>query len=554
VDDFKRYEDELAERLKNLSVPDKKLAWEKMEKLLDNGDDNGGFMPPSSTHGNKRWGWWSFALLGLIGILWFIFHTSNKENIQGNKNTIVNSNVIQSNPSETNTNENVLVKNDPVQSENKNAVKPVKENNTAKETTKTSSDNIKGTNNVTGNNSTNDSKATGVNLLPKSTSGTGTTNTTATSRRTSPAKKSILHNKFKLKASSSQETSALTNRNEPETTTKNNKKNITYHLATARKKLRKKELTEKDISVSSTKKDIHLTKKRKYKSTIRHLGVEDETVEQDNVNKTTITIDSSRSVSLGKKTASIPADSILHKDSIGVKPIIKAAKDSSAAAKKKDEKNKKKKAYFAAGMGEQQSVSLNCNCAYPTSTNTNAGSIKNFIPAPYFRFYSVKKWFVQAAFKYAAAQHIGDFMYRSNLSGLIDTSYILRDVYYHQIPVSFNYTVLPNWSIGVGVIYNIYSSEVQQEDISKKIYGAPDSLISSTVIKDKKDSNSLSLSNYFQAMLETEYQWKHFSIGINCTMALQPFAKYSDPFSGSPATKNNNSVNVFVRYELWRSK
>jgi hypothetical protein len=69
VDDFKRYEDELAERLKNLSMPDKKLAWEKMEKLLDDGGNDGGFMPPSSTRGNKPWGWGLFGLLAVVGIV-----------------------------------------------------------------------------------------------------------------------------------------------------------------------------------------------------------------------------------------------------------------------------------------------------------------------------------------------------------------------------------------------------------------------------------------------------------------------------------------------------
>jgi hypothetical protein len=406
--------------------------------------------------------------------------------------------------------------------------------------------------NVTGNNSTNDTKVSSVDnsqsfILSKHTdAGTSTSNA---------SKISILHSKTKLKTNSFRRTSGLVNNiNKPETTKTIDAKNATYHLAIEQKISRKKDLVEKSISVSSTKKNILLTRKGKYKSAVRHLGVEDELAEQDNVNNATITVDSSRTVSSQQKTILTSTDSTLHKDSIVVKPLAKAAKDSSATAKKKDEKNKKKKAYFAAGLGEQQNINLNCNCVYHTSTNTDAGSIKDFLPAPYLRFYSVKKWFLQAAFKYATPQHIGDFMYRSSMSGLIDTSYVLRDVYYHQIPISFNYTVLPNWSVGAGVVYNIYSSEIRQEDISKKIYGSPDSIISSTIIKDKKDSNSLSLSNYFQAMLETEYQWKHFSIGMNYTVALEPFAKYSDPRSGSSATKSNNSLNVFIRYELWRSK
>jgi hypothetical protein len=543
VDDFKRYEDELAERLKNLSVPDKKLAWEKMEKLLDNGGDDGGFMPPSSTRGNKPWGWGLFGSLLVIGILWFCFRTSKKENTEAGNNTVVNNNVTQCDAS---------VKNDLVQSKNKNAVQPVKENHAVQEKIKTANDIVKTKDSIImGNNSTNDSKIIGAN---GSKSLTLDKHANVGPSISNPSKISIAHYKTRLKENSFQETSDLVNTDKPEITKTINKKYTTYHLATARKNLNKKELTEKYISVSSTKKDIHLTKKRKYKSNIRHIGVEDELAEQNTINKTTLAIYSSGETSPQKKTTFTSADSVSHKDSIAIKPLAKVVKDSSATAKKKDEKNKKKKAYFAAGLGEQQNINLNCNCAYPTNTATNAGSIKDFLPAPYLRFYSVKKWFLQAAFKYAAPQHIGDFMYRSDLSGLIDTSYVLRDVYYHQIPISFNYTVLPNWSVGVGVVYNIYSSEVRQEDISKKNYGLSDSLISSTVIKDKKDSNSLFLSNYFQALLETEYQWKHFSIGVNYTMALQPFAKYSDPFSGQPATKSNNSLNVFIRYELWRTK
>jgi hypothetical protein len=612
VNDFERYEDELTQRLKNLSLPDKKMVWEKMEKLLDNGGGNGGFTPPSSSGpGNKPWGWGVFGLLLILGIVWFCFHVSQNKNT-GDNNKVENK-IAESNTSLKNSTTDATIKNDQEQNKNASSMTSVKtgevqktdnifdsvvnkKNNTIPDTINSSEPNA-GTNNHASNdvkiiasnrsqpfksgkgvavvsNKKNKAIPDSVNLseeAPAANNGPSNKAKIVTGNKpqlfkpgksitgvdvsTSGSTKTLRpHSKIKTNKTTLQQTFDVTEDDKPRAGKVIAQKNTIYHLTTTRRKLYKKESVEKKLSLGSTKKDPGITKKEKYKSSMRHLGVEEDLTEQDHVNKTTTVI--SKNKYAMQPTVDTPAviDSIKHKDSVIVKSLPKTANDSSATVKKKDQKDKKLKAYFAAGLAAQQSVNVNCNCSYPTSTNTNAGTVTDFLPAAYLRFYSTKKWFLQAAFKYATPQHIGDFMYKSELSGLVDTSYVLRDVYYHQVPLSFNYTILPNWSIGVGVVYNIYSSELRQEDISKKNYGLPDSLISSTVIKDKKDSNFLTLSNYFQALFETNYEWKHFSIGISYTMALQSFAEYADPFSGLPASKRNNSLNIFIRYELWRSK
>ena len=45
---------------------------------------------------------------------------------------------------------------------------------------------------------------------------------------------------------------------------------------------------------------------------------------------------------------------------------------------------------------------------------------------------------------------------------------VVQKLYYHQLPVSLNYDVLPQWSIGAGGVYNIFSGAVTQREVSNK--------------------------------------------------------------------------------------
>jgi hypothetical protein len=502
VSDLKRYEEELAQRLKNLPLPNKNLAWGNMEKLLDEDDnDTGGAIPPPNRN-NILLG--LFILLFVVGILCLFIRSQKPSAVQ----------------KEVAANANNSVKNVTGNIEKDNAVIPdisrIKiDDNIQNKKNIPEKENVKNSNDLSIENKIEDKSSRGN-------------------------KKS---NPVRLHSSKKNGLQTVVN------FSKSNIKNIGSAIKTP-----EDHLTNETNSIKN--KDVVITKKGNAKFNNTNASIEDYQQDQTKPVNEEIKSGDSNKYNLPQKEIVPLSGKIAKRDSNIIKPFVGVSETNSPIAKKKNDK-KKIEIYWAAGLSFQQPLNLDCHCLYPSDNYTNTTEVSDFLPSVYIRFYHAKKWFIQTEFKYAAPQYIDEFMYKSKIQNspfdFVATSYVLKKVYYHQLPVSFNYFVLHNWSVGLGVRYNIFSSEVSQEDIRKKKYELSDSLISSTVIKNKKDS-SLSTENYFQALIETEYKWKRFSVGVNYAIGLQSYIKYTDPFSSLPAQKNNNSLNVFIRYELWKSK
>jgi hypothetical protein len=227
--------------------------------------------------------------------------------------------------------------------------------------------------------------------------------------------------------------------------------------------------------------------------------------------------------------------------------------DSSAKAKDKPDKPSKKY-FFSSGVAVFQPFAINGESAVPFNRNGRKGSLTDYIPSVYIRLTRDKKWFLQSEFRYGVPQSSKQFVYRKEK---IDTSttasYILKKTYYHQLPVSFNYYVLPGLSVGTGIIYSEFATAIAQQDIvNKRPFTGIDSLISSGVVRDRMDSNFT--RHNFQWLAEVQYQWRRFSFGARYSQDLKPFIHYSDQTTGLPLSKKNASFNVFVRYELWKQR
>jgi len=291
------------------------------------------------------------------------------------------------------------------------------------------------------------------------------------------------------------------------------------------------------------------------KTNIINANGDDETTGQNTTNNELLLTDTNN-YTLTKENQKILLYDNLLTDTSVIKPLSKPIEDCLIPGKKKNS-NERKKFNLAAGISIQQLVRLHDNLVYPSDGN-NISSIADYIPSVYIRLYNRKKWFIQSEFKYAAPQDIQEFIYKVNVQDQpfkdIVTSYTLKQVRFHQISAGFHYFVLPNLSIGSGVIYNIFSSADIQEDVHQMQYESNSLLVGSVNMTNKNDSNfSGHIKNNFQWLLETQYKWKQFSLGLRYAVGLQPYINYVDPFSGYAAQKNNNTLNVFLRYEFWRS-
>jgi hypothetical protein len=228
---------------------------------------------------------------------------------------------------------------------------------------------------------------------------------------------------------------------------------------------------------------------------------------------------------------------------------------------KKDSSQKNKFSY-AAGLGLFQQLPLGGQKLTPYNAEGRKGSIADYIPSVYFRMIRDKKWFVQAEFRYGAPHYNKEFLYDKQVDTFssIITSTSLKKTFYHQLPVTFNYFITPRWSVGAGVTWNKFVSAVSTQDVIHHNFqtGTDSVIVQGKIISTKDDSlryvyNSNFVKSYFQGVFETQYQWNRFSVGIKYSFGLQPYIKFRLP-GGTEQEEKNQSINIFLRYDLWRSK
>ena len=221
--------------------------------------------------------------------------------------------------------------------------------------------------------------------------------------------------------------------------------------------------------------------------------------------------------------------------------------------------SKKKSFTFSSGIALQQQLPVAGQSLVPYNALGRKGSLKDYIPSVYIRLNREEKWFLQSGFRYGAPQLVKEFLYRSkadtiSIQKFNITSTYLKKIFYHQLPLTFNYFLLPNFSLGGGIVWNRFSSAVSTRDIIQKDrFTGIDSVLSAGVIVNSSKADSNFIKSYFQATIETQYKWKRFSLGANYSFGLQPHIRFVIP-GGQTEEQKNKSLQLFIRYELWKSK
>ena len=250
----------------------------------------------------------------------------------------------------------------------------------------------------------------------------------------------------------------------------------------------------------------------------------------------------------------------VEKDSV----IQKSPEDSTS---KKDSIQKKtpekKKIYFSAGIGLQQQIPVGGQKANPYNIYGRKGSLGDYIPFLYVRLHREEKWFIDGGFRYGAPQSVKEVSYNTYSSVQIDTlqgqvnittttsTSSLKKTFYHQVPISFNYMVRPNLSLGAGLVYSRFYGAVSEEEVRIK-RNQVDSLASKKIVQVPSDTDSFFTKSQIQFLLQTEYQWKRLGLGLRYTKGLQPFLRYIS--NGQQKEERNQSLQVYLRFRIWKGK
>ena len=243
------------------------------------------------------------------------------------------------------------------------------------------------------------------------------------------------------------------------------------------------------------------------------------------------------------------------------KKIIKEEKDTTP--KKIITKPKSKSKFiFNTGIGLQQQIPIEGQTTTPYNSFGRKGTLLDYIPSVYARVEKNKKWFVQVEGKYGAPQYNKEFVYfqnnkpdtgfTSNFVNITTTS--LKKSYYHQIPISFNYYVTPNWTLGAGIQWNKFTGAYTETELVRKNNTTQtQSTLNKFQSIEKLDSNNVFTKQSSVALLETQYQWKRFTLGAKYSFGLKPYISFTLP-GGTEQNLTSKTALLFIKYELWSSK
>lgn len=249
------------------------------------------------------------------------------------------------------------------------------------------------------------------------------------------------------------------------------------------------------------------------------------------------------------------------------KPVTHATTaftDNDSRKKKQENDDDENKVWFGAGLALQQLIPVDGQKAVPYSSSGRKGSLGDYTPSAYFRVYHKRK-FLQVEFKYGAPQYTKYVAYQKTVISSDSASGIsvanvnnVKKTYYHQLPISIHYTPVPNFSLGAGVVWNKFQSAVVEQQTrsfrGNVLVDTNGAAIPTKLLTLKGDSAASFSKSYLQFMVEAQYSWRRFSLGARYAFGLQPYLTFTSPTTGQPQKERNASLNIFIRYELWRSK
>jgi hypothetical protein len=218
-----------------------------------------------------------------------------------------------------------------------------------------------------------------------------------------------------------------------------------------------------------------------------------------------------------------------------------------------------KKLIVAAGLGLQQQIPIAGQTTVPYSYYGREGSLADYIPSIFIQLQNKHNWFVMGEFRFGAAQSVKEFSYNQNTrvdSSTMDvtmTTMRLKKTYYHQLPLSFNYYLKPNLSVGLGGMYSRFYGAVTEKETDTWNTQTQTSTNFKEIIHIKHFTDSFLYKTQVHFLVQADYQWKRFSFGFRYTKDIQPYIKYTKP-DGTVDEEKNQSLQLMVRYRMWPGK
>jgi hypothetical protein len=202
-------------------------------------------------------------------------------------------------------------------------------------------------------------------------------------------------------------------------------------------------------------------------------------------------------------------------------------------------------------LGDQKMLGYNANGGPNTATD--------YIPAPHVQYHFNGRLYIQSEVQVMNPQFIRPVLlyqnYYANSTSTTTNSIYARKLYYFNLPVSVHYSPFMHFYMGTGLQFSSLLSGIALHEQIRTGMVSSNELYHTSYAKFSNDSISSKLNgNEMRLMLDANYYWHKFTVGLRYNQALSNYVSARAAPSGPYTFDKNKSLQFYMRYNLWEDK
>jgi hypothetical protein len=199
----------------------------------------------------------------------------------------------------------------------------------------------------------------------------------------------------------------------------------------------------------------------------------------------------------------------------------------------------------------------------PLAYNFNAGNntVSDFLPSPHLQYHLNDKAYLQSEIQFMTPQFIRPILLSYSKREYAATnitvynSVYARKLYYFNLPVSVHYSPFKHFYLGTGLQFSSLISGVAFFEEQRTGMVPSAELYKSSYGKFRNDTISNKLNgSEFRLMMGANYYWNRFTVGLRYNQALSNYVDLRPTALAPAVTDKNKLLQFYLRYNLWETK
>ena len=259
--------------------------------------------------------------------------------------------------------------------------------------------------------------------------------------------------------------------------------------------------------------------------------------------------------------------------------MTKPASRSDSSQKKKtppppppqDKDEKEKDHGWEIGIGLNQFFPIGGQRGSTYNSDGLTGTLSDYLPVPMVRYYLNNRTYIQLEAQLNTPQPtkknlvisspVPDTSSQGGVFTQVQNSASIQQLYYFNVPLSIHFAPVDNLNIGTGLQFSHLSNAIGEFDsttTSTSVNGGGNGP-SNTGSGFSKTSTTRSFkgdtlydrikTNELRFLLDVNYTYKHFVLGLRYNQALSNFVNIQLPTGGTTEARNS-SLQLYLRYIL----